>query len=75
MCPITIMALWQLLNLGTGCTVTHCEKGLHWSHQSAQTASSELCILQIVNVQYKDSPPIQKECSNCMSTEQNVQNV
>ncbi len=22
---ITIMALWQLLNLGTGCTVTHCE--------------------------------------------------
>ena len=26
---ITIMALWQLLNLGTGCTVTHCGEGLH----------------------------------------------
>ena len=23
------MALWQLLNLGTGCTVTHCGEGLH----------------------------------------------
>ena len=34
------MALWQLLNLGTGCTVTHCWIAL-WSHKSAQTASSE----------------------------------
>ena len=34
------MALWQLLNLGTGCTVTHCWIAL-WSHESAQTASSE----------------------------------
>ena len=37
---VTIMALWQLLNLGTGCTVTHCWIAL-WSHKSAQTASSE----------------------------------
>ena len=37
---VTIMALWQLLNLGTGCTVTHCWIAL-WSHESAQTASSE----------------------------------
>ena len=33
----------------TGCTVTHCEEGL-WSHRSAQTASSELCILQYLSV-------------------------
>ena len=33
---VTIMALWQLLNLGTGCTVTHCWITL-WSHESAQT--------------------------------------
>ena len=32
----TIMALWQLVNLGTRCTVTHCRIAL-WS---AQTASS-----------------------------------
>ena len=32
----TIMALWQLVNLGTRCTVTHCRIAL-WSHQSAQT--------------------------------------
>ena len=45
----TIMALWQLVNLGRRCTVTHCRIAL-WSHQSAQTASSERCIMQIVNV-------------------------
>ena len=45
----TIMALWQLVNVGTRCTVTHCRIAL-WSHQSAQTASSERCIMQIVNV-------------------------
>ena len=28
-----------------------------WSHQSAQTASSEQCIVQIVNVAQGDSPP------------------
>ena len=39
----TIMALWQLVNLGTRCTVTHCRIAL-WSHQSAQTASSEWSI-------------------------------
>ena len=52
----TIMALWQLVNLGTRCTVTHCRIAL-WSHQSAQTASSERCIMQIVNVFLRDSPP------------------
>ena len=26
---ITIMALWRLLHLGTGCAVTHCGDGLH----------------------------------------------
>ena len=39
----TIMALWQLVNLGTPCTVTHCRVAL-WSHQSTQTASSERSI-------------------------------
>ena len=24
------MALWQFLNMGTGCTVTHCMEGLHF---------------------------------------------
>ena len=43
------MALWQLVDLGTRFTVTHCRIAL-WSHQSAQTASSELRIMQIVNV-------------------------
>ena len=40
------MALWQLLNLGTGCTVTHCWIAL-WSHESAQTASSERSSINI----------------------------
>ena len=39
----TIMALRQLVNLGTGCTVTSCGIAL-WSHQSAETASSERSI-------------------------------
>ena len=52
----TIMALWRLVNLGTRCTVTHCRIA-SWSHQSAQTASSERCIMQIVNVSLRDSPP------------------
>ena len=42
------MVLWQLVNLGTRCTVTHCRIAL-WSHQSAQTASSERCIMQITS--------------------------
>ena len=47
---VTIMALWQLLNLGTGCTVTHCWIAL-WSHKSAQTASSERYIyINIYNI-------------------------
>ena len=42
-----------------------------WSHQSAQTASSELCIVQIVNVKYRLSAN-PRECSNCMSSERNL---
>ena len=52
----------QLVNLGARCTVTHCRIAL-WSHQSAQTASSERCIMQIVNVSLRDSPPNPQECS------------
>ena len=37
-------------------TLTHCRIAL-WSHQSAQTASSEQCIVQTVNVSTRDSPP------------------
>ena len=48
------MALWQLVNLGTRCVVTHCKIAL-WSHQSAQTASNEQYITQIVNVSLWDS--------------------
>ena len=55
----TIMALWQLVNLGTRCTVTHCRIAL-WSHQSAQTASSERCIMQIVNVSLRDSQNVSR---------------
>ena len=40
-----------LLLLGTRCTVTHCRIAL-WSHQSAQTANSERCIMQRVNVSH-----------------------
>ena len=36
-----------------------------WSHQSAQTASSERCIVQKVNVPQGGSPPNPRECSNC----------
>ena len=39
-----------------------------WSHQSAQTASSERCIVQKVNVPQGGSPPNPKECSNCTGT-------
>ena len=42
-----------------------------WSHQSAQTASSELCIVQIVNVKYRLSAN-PRECSNCMSSKRNL---
>ena len=56
---ITIMALWQLLNLGTGCTVTHCWIAL-WSHESAQTASSERSNMPIVNTSYEALHPIQR---------------
>ena len=53
------MALWQLLNLGTGCTVTHCRIAL-WSHESAQTASSERSNMPIVNTSYEALHPIQR---------------
>ena len=39
----TIVALWQLVNLGTRCMVTYCRIAL-WSHQNTQAASSEQCI-------------------------------
>ena len=53
---VTIMALWQLLNLGTGCTVTHCWIAL-WSHKSAQTASSERSIYANSEHLLRGSPP------------------
>ena len=53
---VTIMALWQLLNLGTGCTVTHCWIAL-WSHESAQTASSERSIYANSEHLLRGSPP------------------
>jgi hypothetical protein len=37
------MALWQLLNLGTGCTVTHC--GLY-QHVRLRIVDYKDCILQ-----------------------------
>ena len=46
-----------------------------WSHQSAQTASSERCILQKVNVPQGGSPPNPRECSNCTSSERNIQRI
>jgi hypothetical protein len=52
---ISIMDLWQLLNLGS--TVTHWVRIALWSHQSAQTASSERCIMRIVSYPQGDSPP------------------
>ena len=69
---ITIMCLsgyhhngfMQLLNLATGCTVTHCGEGFHCGITSAQTASIEWCIVQIVNVQHEDSPPNPRDCSH-----------
>ncbi len=70
---ITIMALWHLLTWAR-MSVTHCEDCL-WIHQSAQTASSELCILQIVNGLYRDSPPNPREVLNCMSSERIYKNV
>ena len=43
-----------------------------WSHQSAQTASSERCIVQKVNVLQGGSPPNPRECSNCTGSERNI---
>ena len=40
-----------------------------WSHQSAQTASSERCIVQKVNVPQGGSPPNPRECSNCTGSD------
>ena len=36
------MALWKLLNLGTGCTVTQCGEGLHCGVTS-QELTDRLC--------------------------------
>ena len=46
-----------------------------WSHQSAQTASSERCIVQKVNVPQGGSPPNSRECSNCTGSERNIQRI
>ena len=46
-----------------------------WSHQSAQTASSERCIVQKVNVPQGGSPPNPRECSNCTGSERNIQRI
>ena len=46
-----------------------------WSHQSAQTVSSERCIVQKVNVPQGGSPPNPKECSNCTGSERNIQRI
>ena len=46
-----------------------------WSHQSAQTASSERCIVQKVNVPQGGSPPNPGECSNCTGSERNIQRI
>ena len=58
---VTIMALWQLLNLGTGCTVTHCWIAL-WSHESTQTARARVseANMPIVNTSYEALHPIQR---------------
>ena len=49
------MALWQLLNLGTGCTVTHSGEGLHCEvnrviHYTSYTHSSFQVMWNIWNV-------------------------
>ena len=46
-----------------------------WSHQSAQTVSSERCIVPKVNVPQGGSPPNPKECSNCTGSERNIQRI
>ena len=46
-----------------------------WGHQSAQTVSSERCIVQKVNVPQGGSPPNPKECSNCTGSERNIQRI
>ena len=45
------------------------------SHKSAQTASSERCIVQKVNVPQGGSPPNPRECSNCTGSERNIQRI
>ena len=63
--PSRLPPLWHY---GSSCTWAH-DVRLHivglalWSHQSAQTPSSERCIMQIVNVSLRDSPPNPQECS------------
>ena len=46
-----------------------------WSHQSAQTASSQRCIVQKVKVPQGGSPPNPRECSNCTGSERNIQRI
>ena len=46
-----------------------------WSHQRAQTANSERCIMQKVNVPQGGSPPNPRENSNCTGSERNIQRI
>ena len=60
MCPLRLSPYWLYGNSctwDTERTVTHCGRIALWSHQSAQTASSERCIMRIVNAPQGDSPP------------------
>ena len=46
-----------------------------WSHQSGQTANSERCIEQIMNVPQRGSPPNPRECPNCLASGRNIQRI
>ena len=65
---INIVALWRLLHLGCRMyAYTLWGRIALWSHQSAQTASSERSKVWIVN---STNP---RECSNCTGSKQNIQ--
>ena len=59
----------------TGCAFTHCLNCIVECHQSAQTASSERCIVQRVTVPQGGSAPNSRECSNCTGSERNIQRI
>ena len=51
---------------------TLCGRKALWSHESARTASSERCIVQILNVPQGDSLP---NPTNCTGSERNIQKI